>query len=68
MAADRDPLRLTAVPAATFLQLLQAAGSKHLTKQAIEHDRAAGAPIAADGTIDLLAYSAWLVKELADGH
>jgi hypothetical protein len=67
MAAERDALRLTAVPRETFSRLLKSAGAEHLSDEALERDRAAGAPIEADGTVNLLAYSAWLVKELADG-
>ena len=66
MSADRDPLSLTAVPAATFHQLLRAAGAQHLSDEALTRDRAAGAPIEPDGTVNLLTYAAWLVKELAD--
>jgi trimethylamine:corrinoid methyltransferase-like protein len=67
MAAERDALSLTAVPGETFSRLLKSAGAEFLSDEALERDRAAGAPIEADGTVNLLAYSAWLVKELADG-
>ncbi|TQE98695.1 MAG: hypothetical protein FKY71_12505 [Spiribacter salinus] len=65
--ADRDHLSLTAMPADVLLRLLQQNGAQHVSREALEADRAAGAPIAADGTVNLVAYAAWLVKELAHG-
>ena len=67
MAADRDALSLTAVPGSAFARLLKSTGAEHLSDEALARDRSAGAPIEEDGTVNLLAYTAWLVKELADG-
>lgn len=67
MPADREPLSLSAVPVATLVRLLRGGGSQHASPEALERDRAAGAPITEDGKVDLVAYTAWLVKDLADG-
>ena len=34
----------------------------------LEKDLAEGAPRAADGTVNLVHYAAWLLKATADGH
>jgi hypothetical protein len=56
-------------PAALGVQdaarLLSAAGGQRITVEMIEADVAAGAPTNADGTINLVQYTAWLVKEMA---
>jgi hypothetical protein len=45
-------------------QLLTQAGGYRITVEMIQADVAAGAPANADGTIDLIHYAAWLVKEM----
>jgi hypothetical protein len=53
---------LTIAQAAT---LLRRAGSQYIDDAAIQADIAAGAPVNPDGTLNLIAYGAWLVRELA---
>jgi hypothetical protein len=48
-------------------ELLQASGAEHVTAAAVQADIAAGAPTNADGTLNLIAYTAWLVHEVARG-
>jgi hypothetical protein len=48
--------------------LLSRAGGQSVSAEMIGEDVAAGAPTNADGTINLVHYAAWLVKELAGGH
>lgn len=67
MPAERDQLSLTAMPAELLLRLLRQNGSEHATLEALAEDRTAGAPIAANGTVNLIAYAAWLAKELPHG-
>jgi len=62
--ADGAP-RLTALPIATVVALLRRAGARHLDTDTVRADLAAGAPANADGTINLISYGAWLVRELA---
>lgn len=45
--------------------LLRHAGSQHLTADAIRADIAAGAPVNRDGSVHLVCYAAWLLRELA---
>ena len=52
-----------AMPVADVARLLTGAGGQQLDVAAIEADIAAGAPVNADGTINLVAYAAWLARE-----
>jgi len=59
-----DPTRLTPEQAA---RLLSAAGRVRITQEQIAADLEAGAPRNADGTLNLVHYVAWLVKEMGRG-
>ena len=59
-----DPNRLT-VEQAT--QLLSATGRKPMSIEMLQQDIEAGAPTNSDGTINLVHYAAWLVKEAGRG-
>ena len=59
-----DPTALAVVDAA---KLLSAAGGQRITAEMIQADVDSGAPTNADGTINLVNYTAWLVKEMATG-
>lgn len=56
--------RLTALSVEAVALLLRRSGSQHATVEDVRADLAAGAPQNADGTINLIAYGAWLVREL----
>lgn len=58
-------LRLTALPVATVVAVLRKAGARHVDADAVRADLAAGAPVNPDGTINLLAYTAWMLQRLA---
>ena len=60
--ARLDP---TALPVADAARLLSAAGGQRVTVEMLEADIAAGAPTNPDGTLNLVHYAAWLVKEAA---
>ena len=64
---DRARARLdpTALPLADAARLLSAAGGQRVTVEMLEADVAAGAPTNPDGTLNLVHYCAWLVKEAA---
>jgi hypothetical protein len=68
---DQEPepqsLRLTSLTIADLAKLLTRVGGQPVRLQMIEADLAAGAPVNADGTINLVHYAAWLVRE-GDGH
>lgn len=57
--------RLMSMTPEQVAKLLRHAGSEHLSVEAIRADLAAGAPTNADGTLNLVVYGAWLVRELA---
>jgi len=48
------------------VRLLSRAGGQPVTLDMLEADIAAGAPTNADGTMNLLHYAAWLVKEMGN--
>ena len=60
----RSILNPTSLPVADAARLLAHASGQAVTAAMIEADLAAGAPANADGTIHLVHYAAWLVKEM----
>ncbi len=66
MSADPapSPMALTVAQAA---KVLSAAAGRKIGEELIREDLAAGAPANPDGTINLLHYAAWLVREVARG-
>ncbi|HTU24917.1 MAG TPA: hypothetical protein VMF30_05945 [Pirellulales bacterium] len=62
-ASGLNPSALTPLNAA---RLLSKASGHSITVEAIQVDLAAGAPANADGTINLVHYAAWLVREMAE--
>jgi hypothetical protein len=56
-----DPNRLTVDQAAT---LLSAAAKVRVPREKLAADIEAGAPSNSDGTMNLVHYAAWLVKEM----
>ncbi len=59
--------RITALTPAQAAKILAAAGSRRITEAMVRADLDAGAPTNADGTVNLVHYTAWLVGEVADG-
>ncbi len=50
-------------------KLLQKAGSRQISEAALQEDIERGAPVNADGTMNLIHYVAWLIKEVGrDGN
>lgn len=65
-AAPRlDPAALSVADAARVLTRL---GGKPVTEDMLRADIEAGAPTNADGTLNLVHYAAWLVREAASGE
>ena len=60
---DKPPLNPTSLTVADAARLLTKVGGQSVTVAMLEADLAAGAPANADGTINLVHYAAWLVKE-----
>ena len=59
-------LKITALSVADLATLLRRSGSRTISEDAIRRDIEKGAPVNPDGTVNLLNYTAWLVKESAD--
>ncbi|MEW6198064.1 MAG: hypothetical protein AB1601_05290 [Planctomycetota bacterium] len=58
-------LNPTALPLADAARLLSAVGGQAVTVEMLQADVATGAPANGDGTLNLMNYAAWLVKEMA---
>jgi hypothetical protein len=56
-----------ALPVADAARVLSRLGGKAVTEAMIRADVDAGAPTNADGTLNLVHYAAWLVKEMSAG-
>ena len=72
MAENRDSSRTgglnpNALTLADAARLLAKAGGCPITVEMLRADIDAGAPANADGTINLVHYAAWLVKEMGRG-
>ncbi len=64
---DNAQVKLTALSIAELAGLLKRAGGRYVSEDAIRQDIATGAPVNTDGTMNLIAYAAWLIKEMNDG-
>ncbi len=67
MAESHEPggLNPTALTPANAARLLTRVGGQSVTVEMIEADVAAGAPVNADGSINLVHYAAWILREMA---
>ena len=57
----------TALSVPELARLLSVAGSRRVTPEQVQADVDAGAPVGADGRINLVHYTAWLVREVQTG-
>ncbi len=62
MSDSKDPAKMTVPNVATFLTHV---AEKPVTVAQVEKDLTAGAPTNPDGTINLVDYGAWLVREMS---
>lgn len=73
MADDADPtaapggLNPNALTVANAARLLSKVSGERVTEEMLRADLAAGAPANRDGSINLVHYAAWLVKEMSGG-
>ena len=65
--APSGPVRRSpaAMSVADVARVLCASGSRHATEAAVQADLDAGAPTNADGSVNLVHYAAWLVRQVA---
>jgi len=66
-AQGRHPLNPQALSLEDMARLLSAAGPERVTAETLQADIDDGAPTNADGTMNLVHYVAWLVKEMGRG-
>jgi hypothetical protein len=59
-----EGLKITALSLVDVAALLSRVGGKPVTAEMIREDIAAGAPQNPDGTMNLIQYAAWLVREV----
>jgi hypothetical protein len=62
-----SPLSPQALRLADLARILSALGPRPVTVEMLQADIDAGAPTNADGTLNLVHYVAWLVKEMGRG-
>jgi hypothetical protein len=62
---NRPTLNPTALSVADTARLLTAAGGQLVTAEMIQRDIASSAPTNADGTINLVHYTAWLAMQMS---
>jgi len=73
MSDDASPtaapggLNPNALTVANAARLLSKVSGERVTEEMLKADLADGAPANRDGTINLVHYAAWLVKEMAGG-
>ncbi len=69
MLDDPKPgIRLLALSLPEAAMILTQSGEHPITEAMLRDDIAAGAPLNPDGTLNLIAYTAWVVKGLADAR
>jgi len=59
--------KITAISPQKLAEILKKSGSREVSDETIAADIEAGAPVAEDGTINMIEYAAWLVREMGYG-
>lgn len=65
---NRGPLDPNALTLSDAARLLTRVGGQVITVEMLQADIDAGAPVNIDGTLNLVYYAAWLLKELGRGE
>jgi len=60
---SKNQLNMMALPISDLVKIMKNAGSRYVSEDAIRKDINSGAPVNPDGTVNLVHYTAWLVKE-----
>lgn len=63
--SEPQPLNIRALSIRELYLVLAKSGAVGVTEEHLREDIAAGAPTNADGTVNLIHYTAWLVKHAA---
>ena len=62
--AEHNPRALTKEEVVT---VLRHSGSRTISMESLEADIESGAPVNEDGTVDIIAYAAWILKGNGNG-
>ena len=62
----KTPVNPTALPIPDAARMLTAVSGEPVDAHMLQQDMAEGAPTNADGTLNLVHYAAWLVKDMAN--
>lgn len=66
---EENQLKITAISVPDLAKLLKRAGCRSASEAELHEDIEKGAPVNSDGTINLIHYTAWLIKEVSrDGN
>ena len=66
-AVSTVPINPGSLTVAEVARLLSAGGGRKVTPEQVQADLDAGAPVNANGTINLVHYTAWLLREVQSG-
>ena len=58
-----EKLQPTSLTVAHLQQILSAVGGRPITEEMVRKDIESGAPVNPDGTINLIHYASWIVRE-----
>lgn len=61
------PINITAMDRRKLAEILRKSGSRYISPETIDADIEAGAPVNEDGSLNLVEYAAWLLKEANRG-
>lgn len=64
----RANLTLTALSVPDVVRILLKSGARNMTEEKVRSDINAGAPVNSDGTLNVIHYTAWIAKEIANGR
>jgi len=65
---DNQPIDPNQLSTEQLVKLLSAAYRERINEEKVRQDLDAGAPTNADGTINLVHYTAWQAKEMSRGN
>jgi hypothetical protein len=63
---NSNRLKLTALSVPDLVKLMKRSGCRSISEEMVREDIANGAPANPDGTVNLIFYTAWLIKEASE--
>ena len=61
---SKNQFYIVTLPIPDLVKIMRNAGSRYVSEENIRKDIGSGAPVNPDGTVNLVHYAAWLIKEL----